>query len=66
MKIEVIGKEAPEGYEIEVSMNGELNLKYVPQLVQLFLDGIACHGKDVEMAVVLGISDFMEKRVEKK
>ena len=44
MKIEVIGKEAPEGYEIEVTMKGELNLKYVPQLVQLLLDGIACHG----------------------
>ncbi len=62
MKIEAIGKEAPEGYEIEVSMKGELNIKYVPQLVQLLLDGIACHGKDVEMAVVIGMNDFMEKR----
>ena len=62
MKIEAIGKEAPEGYEIEVSMKGELNLKYVPQLVNLLLDGIACHGKDVEMAVIIGMSDFMEKR----
>ena len=65
MKIEAIGKEAPEGYEIEVSMKGELNLKYVPQLVNLLLDGIACHGKDVEMAVVMGMADFMEKRERK-
>lgn len=61
MKIEIIGKEAPEGYKIEVSMKGKLDLKYVPRLVQLLLDGIACHGKDVEMGVVLGIADFMEK-----
>lgn len=61
MKIEVIGKEVPEGYEIEVEMKGEMNLKYVPQAVQFILDGIACHGKDVEMAVVMGIADFMER-----
>lgn len=61
MKLEVIGKEAPEGYQIEVSMNGELNLKYVPQLVNLLLDGIACHGKDVEIAVLKGMFDFMDK-----
>lgn len=65
MKLEVIGKEAPEGYEIEVSMKGEMNLKYVPQLVQLILDALACHGEEVEMAVVLGIGDFMKKRKQK-
>lgn len=62
MKIEVIGKEAPEGYEIEVSMNGEMNLKYIPQMVQLILDGMACHGEEAEMSVVMGMADFMEKR----
>lgn len=65
MKIEVNGNETPEGYEIEVSMKGEMNLKYVPQMVQLILDGIACHGKEIEMAVVMGMADFMEKREQK-
>lgn len=62
MKIEVIGKEAPEGYEIEVAMRGEVNLEHIPQIVKTLLDGIACHGKDAEIAVVIGIADFMEKR----
>lgn len=62
MKLEVIGKEAPEGYEIEVSMNGVINAKYIPQIVNLILDGIACQGEKAEMAVVMGMTDFMEKR----
>lgn len=65
MKLEVIGKEAPEGYEIEVTMKGEIKAKYIPQMVNLLLDGIACHGEDAEMAVLMGMADFIEKREQK-
>ena len=62
MKIEVNGKEDSKGFDVQMSMTGKLNLIYVPQLVTLLLDGIASHGKDVEVAVYMGIHDFMEKR----
>ena len=65
MKIEVIGKEAPEGFEVEVEMKGECNLKYVPHIVSMFLSGLACHGEDVEHAVVLGMKKYIDLKENK-
>ena len=65
MKIVISGTEQPEGYEVKVEMKGECNLKYVPQIVSMFLSGIACHGEDVEHAVMLGMKKYIDHEENK-